>query len=214
MNNNMELLEIGLSALNFGTIKDMQNALREIVDNCGTDVGYYACSKMLGQNMSIIPNKGLPADNRDIEINLKSYCEALWCEIQRQCGHNHFVSYDSMKILYEKSECFKSEYILYYEESSHLKVSDFLDAIKYFLDFADIVFDMDTEQYSNCITALKGLERFLNNQENDRKKLLNDLGYALELFSAVANYFEDESVQKENKIASMLVSLSIKFLAG
>jgi hypothetical protein len=55
----------------------------------------------------------------------------------------------------------------------------------------------------------------LNNQENDRKNLLNDLGYALEVFSAVANYFETDKVaKKENKATSMLVSLSIKFLAG
>lgn len=215
MYNNVELLEIGLSALNFGTIQDMQNTLKLIVNNCGGDVGNDACSNMLGKNMSIIPNKGLPSDNRDIEINLKSYCEALWRQIQRQSGHNYFVSYDSMKILYEKSECFKPEYILYSKESNSLKVSDFLDAIKYCLDFVDIAFDIDTEQYSNCITALKGIEKLLNNQENDRKILLNDLGYALEVFSAVANHFEkDEAAKKENKIASMLVSLSIKFLAG
>jgi hypothetical protein len=215
MNNNIELLEIGLSALNFGTVQDMQNALKSIVNNCGAEVGYDACSNMLGQNMSIIPNRGLPSDNRDIEINLKAYCEALWRQIQRQSMCNHVVSYNSMKILYAKSECFKPEYILYSSESMSFKVSDFLDAIKYCLDFVDIVFDIDTEQYSNCITALKGLEKLLNNQENDRKNLLNDLGYALEVFSAVANYFETDKVaKKENKATSMLVSLSIKFLAG
>lgn len=105
MNNNVELLEIGLSTLDFGIIQDMQNALKLIVNNCGADVGYDACSNMLGQNMSIIPNKGLPTNNRDIEINLKSYCEALWRQIQRQNMHNRFVSYNSMKVLYDKSHC-------------------------------------------------------------------------------------------------------------
>lgn len=215
MNNNVELLEIGLSALDFGIIQDMQNALKLIVNNCGADVGYDACSNMLGQNMSIIPNKGLPTNNRDIEINLKSYCEALWRQIQRQNMHNRFVSYNSMKVLYDKSHCFKPEYILYSGKSEQLKVSDLLDTIKYCLDFVDIVFDIDTEKYSNCVTTLKGLEKFLNNQDNDRKNLLNDMGYALEVFSAVANHFEkNEAVKEENKIVSMLVSLSIKFLAG
>jgi len=110
---------------------------------------------------------------------------------------------------------FQPECILYSGKSGSLKVSDFLDTIKYCLDFIDIVFDINTEQYSNCITALKGLKRFLNNQDDDKKNLLNDLGYALEVFSAIANHFETNKVaKKENKMTSMLLSLSIKFLAG
>lgn len=155
-----------------------------------------------------------PLSEQEIIINLNTYCKTLWLKIQNQNMYNRFVSYNSMKILYD-TQHFQFGYILYSGESGSLKVSDFLDAIKYCLDFVDIVFDIDTERYSNCITALKGLEKLLNNQENDRKNLLNDLGYALEVFSAVANYFEtDETVKKENKIASMMVSLSIKFLAG
>ena len=58
--------------------------------------------------------------------------------------HNHFVSYDLMKIMYDKSKCFNLEYILFSNELSSLKVSDLLYAIKYCLDFVDIVFDIDT----------------------------------------------------------------------
>lgn len=77
-----------------------------------------------------------------------------------------------------------------------------MDTIKYCLDFVDIVFDIDTEKYSNCVTTLKGLEKFLNNQDNDRKILLNDMGYALEVFSAVANHFEKMKLLKK-KIKSL-----------
>lgn len=215
MYNNVELLEIGLSTLDFGTVQDKQNALAVIVNNCGDAVRNYACSRMLEQNMSIIPNRGLPSNHIDIEKNLEAYCKALWHQIQNQNMYNCFVSYNSMKTLYDKSQCFQPKYKLYSDESGNLNVSDFLDSIKYCLDFIDVVFDINTEKYSNCITALKGIDRFLNNQDNDRKNLLKDLGYTLEVFSAIANHFEtNENIKKENKTASMLVNLSIKFLVG
>ncbi|MCD7879007.1 MAG: hypothetical protein LUG16_03630 [Candidatus Gastranaerophilales bacterium] len=207
MNNHIELLETGLRALN-----DKRYALEIIRNNCDRDVATYAFSQMEKAGMVEVNR---PLSEKEITINLNTYCETLWLKIQNQNMHNRFVSYNSMKILYDKSEYLNPEYILYSNELSSLKVSDLLDTIKYCLDFVDIVFDIDTEQYSNCVTALKALEKFMNNQDNDRKNLLKDLGYALEVFIAVANHFEtNETLKKENKIASMLVNFSIKFLAG
>lgn len=211
MNKHIELLETGLRALNNGTDYDKRFALEIIRNNCDRDVVTYAFSQMEKAGMVEVNR---PLSEKEITINLNTYCETLWLKIQNQNMHNRFISYNSMKILYD-TQYFQPGYILYNGESGILKVSDFLDIIKYCLDFVDIVFDIDTEQYSNCITALKGLEKLLNNQENDRKNLLKGLGYALEVFSAVANHFEtDASVKKETKIDSILVDLSIKFLAG
>jgi hypothetical protein len=208
---NEELLQTGLIALNHGTDYDKRYALEIIRNNCDRDVATYVFSQMEKAGMVEV-NRPLFED--EITINLNAYCNALWLKIQNQNMHNCFVSYNSMKILYD-TQYFQPEYVLYNGESGRLKVSDFLNITKYCLDFVDIVFDINTEYYSNAVTALKFLERFLNNQENDRKNLLQDLGYVLEVFSAVANYFEtNEIVKKENKITSMLVNLSINFLVG
>lgn len=81
-----------------------------------------------------------PLSEQEIIINLNTYCKTLWLKIQNQNMYNRFVSYNSMENLYD-TQYFQPGYILYPKESSSLKVSDFLDAIKYCLDFVDIIFE-------------------------------------------------------------------------
>jgi len=149
MDNHVELLETGLRVLNYGTDYDKRYALEIIRNNCDRDVVTYAFSQMEKAGMVEVNR---PLSKEEITINLNTYCKTLWLKIQNQNMYNHFVSYDSMKTLYD-TQHFQPECILYSWESGSLKVSDFLDTIKYCLDFIDVVFDINTEQYSNCPTS-------------------------------------------------------------
>jgi len=86
-----------------------------------------------------------------------------------------------------------------------------LNAIKYGLSIANIIFDADTEEYENYITVLESLDKIFNN--NKPQNSLKDLGYALDVFYKIQNHFENNTEKKrEKKIEVLAVNLFIEFL--
>lgn len=202
------LLNKGLYALTHESNQNKKVVLLEIKSFCSQVDYEYATNKMRSdynlQGTTHIDNL-LP---HEINQNLQAFCEALWQKIQNQ--NNYVVSFNAINSLYSRNIYFKTD-ILYQINEQVLNVSDLLDAIGYGLTMANIIFDINTDEYENYITILKGLDRIFNNDKPINP--LKDLDYALEVFYKIQNYFETNPDKKrENKIEALAVSLFIKFL--
>lgn len=212
MNNEFYYIEIGISAIKYGTYYDKQKTLNLIMQNCTPEVKEAAVSTMVQEYKMNSRSTSISLNSEDLDINIKTYCEKLWLQIQKKQEWSNLTNFKSMYILYNNFNSFRKEFVLYNNDTQQIKVSDLLDAINYSLDFINIVLDIDTEKYSNCITVLKGLYKYLNNETEDRN-ILKDLGYVVEVFSALSNYFEKDTEQKKkNKIMSTTINLAIEFL--
>jgi len=131
-------------------------------------------------------------------------------KIQKEQGNKYAVSFNAINSLYSKNITSKTA-ILYQSNGEILNVSKLLDAIVYGLGIAGLIFNIDTEEYENYITVLKGLNRIFNNDKPQNP--LKDLSYALEVFYKIQNYFEtNQEKKREKKIESLTVSLFIEFL--
>lgn len=208
-----ELLNNGLKALNFGSRKEQEQRLNEIWKKCTPKERNEVYNKI--QKTRIYPNNFITYDTRmlsddDIGLNLKFYCNKLLQKIQEEQGNKHTVSFNAINSLCSNSIYFATD-ILYQNNGDILDVSKLLDAIGYGLSIAGLIFNVNTEEYENYITVLKGLERIFNNAKPQNP--LKDLSYALEVFYKIQNYFETNPEKKrERKIESLAVSLFIEFL--
>lgn len=208
-----ELLNNGLKSLNFGSRKEQEHRLNEIWERCTPEERNEVYNEI--QKTRIYPNNfvtydtGMLSDD-DIRLNLKFYCNKLLQKIQEEQGNKYTVSFNAINSLCSNSIYFGTD-ILYQNNGGILDVSKLLDAIGYGLSIASLIFNVNTEEYENYITVLKGLERIFNNDKP--KNPLKDLSYALEVFYKIQNYIETNPEKKrEKKIESLAVNLFIEFL--
>lgn len=208
-----ELLNNGLKSLNFGSRKEQEHRLNEIWERCTPEERNEVYNEI--QKTRIYPNNFVTYDTRmlsddDIRLNLKFYCNKLLQKIQEEQGNKYTVSFNAINSLCSNSIYFGTD-ILYQNNGGILDVSKLLDAIGYGLSIASLIFNVNTEEYENYITVLKGLERIFNNDKP--KNPLKDLSYALEVFYKIQNYIETNPEKKrEKKIESLAVNLFIEFL--
>lgn len=204
------LLNNGLYALRQNNNEYKKYVLLEIKNICNIQDYEYARNKMCTdynlQGTTHINN----LSTQEINQNLQAFCETLWNKIQKEQGHNYTISFNAINFLCSNSIYFGTD-ILYQNNSGTLDVSKLLDAIGYGLSIAGLIFNINTEEYENYITVLKGLERIFNNDKPQNP--LKDLSYVLEVFYKIQNYFETNPEKKqEKKIESLAVSLFIEFL--
>lgn len=208
-----ELLNNGLRALNFGSRKEQERGLNEIWEICTLEERNEVYNEI--QKTQIYPNNFITYDTRmlsddDVRLNLSFYCNKLLQRLQKEQGNNYIASFNAINFLYSKNIYFKSD-ILYQNSGGTLDISKLLDTIEYGLKIAGLIFNVNTEEYENYITVLKGLERIFNNDKPQNP--LKDLSYALEVFYKIQNYFEiNPDKKREKKIESLAVSLFIEFL--
>lgn len=207
------LLNEGLRTLNFGSRVEQEYKLNEIWRICTPNERDEVYNEI--QKTCIYPNNSITYDTRmlsddDIRLNLRFYCNKLLQKIQKEQGNKYAVSFNAINSLYSKNITSKTA-ILYQSNGEILNVSNLLDAIGYGLGIAGLIFNIDTEEYENYITVLKGLNRIFNNDKPQNP--LKNLSYALEVFYKIQNYFETNPEKKrEKKIESLTVSLFIEFL--
>jgi len=212
-----ELLNNGLKALNFGSRIEQEYRLNEIWKICTTKERNEVYNEVYSevQKTWLYPNNSVTYDTKilsdnDIRLNLRFYCNKLLQKIQKEQGNKYAVSFNTINSLCSNSFYLGTD-VLYRRNEEALNVSMLLDTIEYGLSIAGLIFNINTEEYENYITVLKGLNRIFNN--NKPQNPLKDLSYALEVFYKIQNYFETNPEKKrEKKIESLAVSLFIEFL--
>lgn len=145
-----------------------------------------------------------------LKINLRYYCETMWIKIQNRHMEMQLPSYNAVIFLFSNNIYSKTD-VLYKNNKYKLNVSKLLDVIAYGLSIANIIFDVDTEEYENCVMVLRGLSKLFNNEQPEN--LLKNMSYMLEVFYKIKNYFEtNPKIKKKNKIKALSVCLFIEFL--
>lgn len=209
--NYYELLNSGLNALqNSNNQMELVNILKEIKKECNETEQMETDNKIKSQFGYYIyfQLEQLPANI--LKVNLQYYCETLWNKIKNEQQNIQFPSYNAINILLSRNYYYKTD-VIYQNYGYVLDVSKLLNTIEYGLNIANIIFDVETEEYENYITILKGLNQIFNNET--LKNPLKNLGYSLEVFCKIQNYLETNPIQKkENKIMSIYVKLFTEFL--
>lgn len=153
----------------------------------------------------------LPLENltpNDVYANLYEYCQVLYNKIHS--NQPYFVSIYAINILTPTEKGFYPTQILFKNQNQILSVSDLLKAISYSLDFIHKTTGENIDRYKRGILVLKGLDKILNNKQ-DENDTLDNLGYAIEIFAEVLKQIYPDQKEQFSNI-TLCINLAIDFL--
>lgn len=159
-------------------------------------------------NISLVNYQGL-------EMNLR-FCNEIICERMRIDFHSP-ISPNAVQIVFFSPEPLQQNTVLYEEKSKDgnerkLKVSDFLDVLKYAKKFAEANLDADFDRYNGGLLAIQAVDFAINHKPVDKPlnkslHLVNDI-----LTEYAKSISKDKEAKRDATGISLLVNLAIDFL--
>lgn len=159
-------------------------------------------------NISLVNYQGL-------EMNLR-FCNEIICERMRIDFHSP-ISPNAVQIVFFSPEPLQQNTVLYEEKSKDgnerkLKVSDFLDVLKYAKKFAEANLDADFDRYNGGLLAIQAVDFAINHKPVDKPlnkslHLVNDI-----LTEYAKSISKDKEAKRDATGISLLVDLAIDFL--
>lgn len=150
-----------------------------------------------------------------LEMNLR-FCNEIISERMRIDFHSP-ISPNATQILFFSPEPLKQNTVLYEEKSKDgnerkLKVSDFLDVLKYAKKFAEANLDADFDRYNGGLLAIQTVDLAIHHKPVDKP-----LNKALHIVNDVLTEFakslsKDEESKRTTSGISLFVDLAIDFL--
>ena len=148
-------------------------------------------------------------------MNLR-FCNEIICERMRIDFHSP-ISPNAVQIVFFSPEPLQQNTVLYEEKSKDgnerkLKVSDFLDVLKYAKKFAEANLDADFDRYNGGLLAIQAVDFAINHKPVDKPlnkslHLVNDI-----LTEYAKSISKDKEAKRDATGISLLVNLAIDFL--
>ena len=150
-----------------------------------------------------------------LEMNLR-FCNEIISERMRTDFHSP-ISPNAVQIVFFSPEPLQQNTVLYEEKSEDgnekkLKVSDFLDVLKYAKKFAEANLDADFDKYNGGLLAIQAVDFAINHKPVDKPlnkslHLVNDI-----LTEFAKSLSKDKGTKRTASGISLFVDLAIDFL--
>ena len=151
----------------------------------------------------------------ELDQNLR-FCNEIISERMRIDFHSP-ISPNAVQIVFFSPEPLQQNTVLYEEKSEDgnekkLKVSDFLDVLKYAKKFAEANLDADFDKYNGVLLAIRTTELAINHKPVD-KPLNKTLHLVNDILTEYAKALsKDKETKRTASGISLLVDLAIDFL--
>jgi hypothetical protein len=166
-------------------------------------------------NMKTVECNVVLMEEPDLDQNLR-FCSEIISERMRIDFHSP-ISPNAIQMLFFFPEPLQQETVLYIEKEKDgnevkLKLSDFLNVLKYAKKFAEANLDADFDKYNGGLLAIQTVELAINHKPVDKP-----LNKALHLANDVLTEFakalsKDKETKRTASGISLLVDLAIDFL--
>lgn len=208
------------NALWFGTRWDKENAFNHVCQNIPNmksdlDNKWEYWSKQAPGREYWIVNNISSVSYPGLEMNLR-FCGEVISERMRT-NFSSPISPNAVQIVFFSPEPLQQNTVLYEEKSEDgnekkLKVSDFLDVLKYAKKFAEANLDTDFDKYNGGLLAIQTVDLAINHKPVD-KPLNKTLHLVNDILTEYAKYIgKAPEVKRAAAGMSLLVDLAIDFL--
>lgn len=144
----------------------------------------------------------------DTNKNLMAYAEVITNMIR--ANRVDFPSIRAINTIYYNNNTFNRNLVVYRSFKGQLTVEDLLNICGYLIQYIEINYDINLEEYSLAIDEFKEINEILNN--NQRTKPRNKaLHYTNKLLKEV---YKDTQDDKETNRMSLLLDLTIDFFVN
>ena len=176
---------------------------------------FYKWDEYRRQGLFIVGKDVSEFTDWDLDTNLR-FCVEIITERMRT-NFSSPISPNATQILLFSPKPLQQETVLYEEKSEdgnekRLKVSDFLDVLKYAKKFAEASLDVDFDRYNGGLLAIQTVELAINHKPVD-KPLNKALHIANDVLTEFAKSLsKDKGTKRTASGISLLVDLAIDFL--
>lgn len=184
------------------------------VQGLATEV-YARWNELKNQGVFVIYKDVCQFTDLDLDLNLR-FCTEVINERMRSNFSSPIAPY-AMQMLFFSPEPLQKSTILYEEKSEDgnekkLKVSDFLDVLKYAKKFAEANLDADFDKYNGGLLAIQTVDLAINHKPVDKPlnkalHLVNDI-----LTEYAKSISKDKEAKRDAPGISLLIDLAIDFL--
>ena len=184
------------------------------VQGLATEV-YARWNELKNQGVFVIYKDVCQFTDLDLDLNLR-FCAEVINERMRSNFSSPIAPY-AVQMLFFSPEPLQKSAILYEEKSEDgnekkLKVSDFLDVLKYAKKFAEANLDADFDKYNGGLLAIQAVDLAIHHKPVD-KPLNKSLHLVNDILTEFAKTLsKDKNTKRTASGISLLVDLAIDFL--